>query len=253
MATAVPWDLSSGKEAVPVWCSLTRARVAPFEYEPRHSIPDSAPRFAEGCACEEARECLEDDCPCVQSYNGDGTLIDFDAPAYECADACDCPLGCSSRVVQRGLRLRLEVFDTGARGLGLRTLDPIPARCFVIQYVGRLVPPTDAIEIAHRYEQVGCNYLLVLRENQAGRSPIQTFIDAGSAGNAARFINHSCEPNLTPVAVRIGCPIPCVAFFATKSISADTELCFSYGSGAGKHRCLCGSALCTGVLPFDGF
>lgn len=253
MAAPPWWDVSGGKESVPVACSLPRERVSNFTYLSSVAIPDSVPRFAEGCACEDANECLLDECPCLQSYGPDRTLINFDDPVYECAEACDCPPECYSRNVQHGLRARLEVFDTGARGLGLRTLDPIASHSFVIQYVGRLVPPQDAAALAHSYEQAGCNYLLVLRENTAGRPPILTCVDAGTAGNAARFINHSCEPNLIPVAVRVGCPIPLVAFFATKPISAGTELCFSYGSGSGKHRCLCGAPSCRGVLPFDGF
>ena len=56
----------------------------------------------------------------------------------------------------------------------------------------------------------------------------ETFcIDARSYGNIARFINHLCEANLTPVKVFIDhqdLTFPRIAFFANRDIEADEEL-----------------------------
>jgi euchromatic histone-lysine N-methyltransferase len=57
-------------------------------------------------------------------------------------------------------------------------------------------------------------------------------IDARRYGNIARFINHSCEPNLIPVKVYVDhqdLKFPRIAFFAVRDIEANEELAFDYG------------------------
>lgn len=81
-------------------------------------------------------------------------------------------------------------------------------------------------------------------------------IDAKWYGNIARFINHSCGPNLKKVMVFCDTHdvrTPRVAFFALDQIPANTELCYDYdyqkGKVHGKHRdCLCGSSCCRQTL-----
>jgi len=100
--------------------------------------------------------------------------------------------------------------------------------------------------------------------------PILSLLALAPPGNAARFVNHSCDPNLLPLAVRTGSPIPRIGFFAARPIAAGEELCISYGctrsgdeAGGGSHGqggggeadgrrpCFCGAVTCCGVLPFD--
>ena len=56
----------------------------------------------------------------------------------------------------------------------------------------------------------------------------ETFcIDARQYGNVARFINHRCDSNLTPVKIFIDHQdliFPRIAFFANRDIEADEEL-----------------------------
>lgn len=247
------WDVSGGLEQIPVRCSLPRARLGTFTYITTLYSAVELPNLVEGCGCEEAEECEFDACPCPQSYNAGGKLENFDGPVYECGDNCSCPSSCTSRIVQRGLRHQLEVFDTGKRGLGLRTIAPIERHSFVVQYAGALLTLTEATAAAKHYDASGCNYLLILKENYGVKQPPHlTCIDAGAMGNAARFMNHSCDPNLASVAVRVGSPVPHVAFFACSDIAAGAELTISYGSSGGGHQsCLCDSAACRGKLPFD--
>lgn len=57
-------------------------------------------------------------------------------------------------------------------------------------------------------------------------------IDARRYGNIARFINHSCDPNLIPVKVYIDhqdLKFPRIAFFAARDIQINEELAFDYG------------------------
>nr|XP_053627663.1 histone-lysine N-methyltransferase EHMT2-like [Cherax quadricarinatus] len=81
----------------------------------------------------------------------------------------------------------------------------------------------------------------------------ETFcIDARGYGNIARFINHLCEANLTPVKVFIDhqdLTFPRIAFFANRDIEADEELGFDYGEKFWiikyKHfTCTCSSDKC---------
>ena len=94
-------------------------------------------------------------------------------------------------------------------------------------------------------------------------------------GNIGRYINHSCDPNLIMVPVRVSSMVPHLALFARKKIKEGEELCFDYGdmdrktsekcssltdfvgreavskSGIIRTTCLCRSANCVGVLPYD--
>jgi len=94
-------------------------------------------------------------------------------------------------------------------------------------------------------------------------------------GNIGRYINHSCDPNLIMVPVRVSSMVPHLALFARKKIKKGDELCFDYGdldretsskmslatddveseavskSGTNRTRCLCSSDNCVGVLPYD--
>jgi hypothetical protein len=75
------------------------------------------------------------------------------------------------------------------------------------------------------------------------------------AGNVARFINHSCEPNLLvqPV-LRPGDSglRYCVGLFAARDIPRGTELCYDYNyklNATGKvMACHCGAKKCRGRL-----
>ena len=87
-----------------------------------------------------------------------------------------------------------------------------------------------------------------------------TCIDATKFGNIGRFINHSCTPNLLPVAVRINNDIPHLAFFTNRDIAANEEITFDYAGGCNDNRtqpmkykikCLCNSQNCIGYLPYD--
>ena len=77
-------------------------------------------------------------------------------------------------------------------------------------------------------------------------------IDARRYGNIARFINHSCDPNLIPVKMFIDhqdLKFPRIAFFAVRDIDANEELAFDYGDKFWiiKYKsftCACRSSIC---------
>jgi len=103
------------------------------------------------------------------------------------------------------------------------------------------------------------NYVLTIKEwSPTKQAFVRTHIDSSLRGNFARFINHSCDPNLAVHAVRVDLMIPCAVLFAIRDINVDEELTFHYGSQNISPRenitlvqCKCGSSNCAGFLPYD--
>jgi euchromatic histone-lysine N-methyltransferase len=145
-------------------------------------------------------------------------------------------------VVQFGVRTRLQTFRTKGKGWGVRPLKDIPKGTFVCEYVGEII--TD-FEADRREDD---SYLFDL-DNRDGETYC---LDARFYGNVARFINHLCEPNLTPVKVFVDhqdLSFPRIALFANRDIKAFEELGFDYGEKFWviKYRwftCDCGSSSC---------
>ena len=196
------------------------------------------------CAC--APVC-GDSCTC--------SLMSISACSFECGPRCPCPASCPHRTVQRGVAIALEVYRTHTMGWGLRACSDLPAGTFVCSYIGEIIGKAEA---TRRYAEQALekrpNYIYAVKEHTAD-GVLVTRIDPQYTGNVARFINHSCEPNLRPQLVR-WCYVPAVAFFTLRPIPAREPLTFSYGdapeqTGPGSLPCRCGAASCRGSLPFD--
>ncbi|XP_077592922.1 histone-lysine N-methyltransferase EHMT1-like isoform X1 [Stigmatopora nigra] len=203
------------------------------------------------CVCKE--DCSSSLCMCGQLslrcwYDTDGCLLpEFcreEPPLiFECNHACSCWRTCKNRVVQNGLRTRLELFRTLKKGWGVRTLQDIPQGTFVCEYVGEII--TDA-EAEMRQND---SYLFSLDDKQ----PQDPYcIDARFYGNISRFLNHMCDPNLFACRVfttHQDLRFPHIAFFASENIKAGEELGFNYGDHFWEVKskvfnCECGSSKC---------
>uniref|UniRef100_A0A1I7S375 Histone-lysine N-methyltransferase SETMAR n=2 Tax=Bursaphelenchus xylophilus TaxID=6326 RepID=A0A1I7S375_BURXY len=217
----------------------------------------------EGCACTGTCT-FENGCNCLiykKNYNGSGRLIDeFNSinPVLECHDECKCDSECSNRLVGNGCKKKLDPFYDQIKGYGLKASESIYPKEFVIEYKGEVISEEEAWRRAKKYKDDGRehNYIYTINEHLEDRIQ-RTFIDATSFGGLARFINHSCSPNLTPVVVRCGRISPQLALFANKVINAGDELCYDYGSssdpvGGGK-KCHCGASDCRGFLPSGSY
>ena len=224
-----------------------------------------------GCSC---KECA-DDCPCVQrfgaSYNKDGTLqtqhlhSEGQKVMVECNRNCSCLKTCVNRVVQHGVNSRLELFWNSKKGHGVRTLEEISSGAFVCEYAGEVLSYEEAQKRSSLQTKADMNYIITV--NEFCRSGvIKTHVDPRYFGNIGRFLNHSCEPNLFMVPVRVDTEIPLLALFANRKIKVGQELTFHYGISSvseslnnseleGKDYtllpCYCGSQTCLGYLPFD--
>ncbi|XP_012884901.1 PREDICTED: histone-lysine N-methyltransferase EHMT1 isoform X2 [Dipodomys ordii] len=251
-------DIARGYERIPIPCvNAVDSEPCPtnYKYVSQNCVtsPMSIDRnitHLQYCVCVD--DCSSSTCMCGQLsmrcwYNKDGRLLpEFNMAEppliFECNHACSCWRNCRNRVVQNGLRARLQLYRTQDMGWGVRSLQDIPLGTFVCEYVGELISDTEADV---REED---SYLFDL-DNKDGEVYC---IDARFYGNVSRFINHHCEPNLVPVRVFMShqdLRFPRIAFFSTRLIQAGEQLGFDYGERfwdiKGKlFSCRCGSPKC---------
>uniref|UniRef100_A0A146LMZ4 Histone-lysine N-methyltransferase eggless n=1 Tax=Lygus hesperus TaxID=30085 RepID=A0A146LMZ4_LYGHE len=65
---------------------------------------------------------------------------------YECNQRCKCSSSCPNRLVQFPLSAKLQLFQTGKKGWGVRALHDLPKGSFVCTYVGVLLNEREANE-----------------------------------------------------------------------------------------------------------
>ncbi|NXS25012.1 SETMR methyltransferase, partial [Mystacornis crossleyi] len=231
-----------------------------------------------GCSCRRS-SCAVPRCPCLrrgENYSSSLRLRlaeqpeqRFSRPVFECNSLCRCGDGCQNRLVQRGLRLRLQVFRTERKGWGVRALEPIPGGSFVCEYAGEVLGSAEAHRRMRAQTAQEPNYIIAVREHLHDGRVMETFVDPTYVGNVGRFLNHSCEPNLFMVPVRVDSMVPKLALFAAADISAGEELSYDYSGrfrnlpGTSREHepleeenrlrkpCYCGSSMCASFLPWD--
>lgn len=229
-----------------------------------------------GCTCLSG-PCVPGTCSCVrqeENYDEDACLRGLGSaagcaqPVFECNALCPCPGHCRNRVVQRGLQLPLQVFRTADRGWGLRTLESIPKGRFVCEYAGEVLGFSEAQRRVRLQTVHDSNYVIAVREHVSRGQVMETFVDPARIGNVGRFLNHSCQPNLLMIPVRVDSMVPKLALFAARDISPQEELSYDYSGrflnqtgsedeerpedGKLRKPCYCGSGSCAAFLPYDG-
>ncbi|XP_022147802.1 histone-lysine N-methyltransferase SUVR3 isoform X2 [Momordica charantia] len=222
---------------------------------PDHLQTESASLvLASGCHCENCAD-SEFECPC-------SSLDGLEDVASECGPRCSCGLECQNRPTQRGISVRLKILRDEKKGWGLYADELIQEGSFVCEYAGELLTTGEARRRQKLYDAraLGGRFassLLVVREHlPSGNACLRINIDATQIGNVARFINHSCDGgNLATRLVRsAGVMLPRLCFYASRMITKDEELTFSYGDIRLKPeglKCFCGSSCCLGILPSE--
>jgi histone-lysine N-methyltransferase SETMAR len=150
-------------------------------------------------------------------------------PIFECNTRCSCdPSRCYNRVVQFGPNPNLEIIKTDSKGFGVICKTKLRSGEYVCEYAGEII---DAITARQRFaaDFQASNYILVLKEFGGSKVVSTTIVDPTVIGNIGRYLNHSCEPNLEMVPVRVDSAVPHLALFASKDIIQGEELCFDYG------------------------
>ena len=236
---------------------------------PLAELPDCTSYYP-GCECTSC--CCHASCICMcksqvtpaKHFYADGALdvskvpTNFMTPIYECNSNCVCDLNCANRVIQRGGLNCVEVFNTQTKGMGVRTSNPIKSGQFVIEFVGEVIRVTEGRKrLGNLTEKDSC-YIMLLKEHAGDLKTFITCIDATLKGNTSRFINHSCQPNLMLLPVRVNSIIPHLCLFSQRDIEIGEELTYDYSGGndlvvAEKKLtpCLCGSVNCRGFLPLQ--
>ena len=132
----------------------------------------------------------------------------------------------------------MELRRSAIHGLGGFARQDIPKGTRIIEYLGEKITNAEA---DRRYDDESMRrhhtFLFILND--------RTCVDAAFDGNEARFINHSCDPN-----VFIRCTPERAEFYARRRIRAGEELTCDYGESQhdGKLPCRCGAAKCRGFI-----
>ncbi|KAJ7529976.1 hypothetical protein O6H91_15G073500 [Diphasiastrum complanatum] len=252
-------DISRGKEGLRICVvnsvdTLTEVPAA-FEYGTSVRLPPQLEKgpAPEGCQC--VNGCSDPAvCCCIRRnggqlpYTGDKALVEIKNLVYECGQQCRCPPTCHNRVSQHGAKHRLEIFKKD-RGWGVRSWDSIPSGSFVCEYIGQVAVTDKTRKCTEQCDYVlrvdGLNqmiargvdvsmYLGEPAKNNVSEAVEGTMflIDAREYGNIARFINHSCSPNLYAQFVLYDhedLRFPHVMLFAMENTRPFTELTFDYG------------------------
>ncbi|XP_056157429.1 histone-lysine N-methyltransferase SETDB2 [Lampris incognitus] len=142
-------DLSRGTEPTPVELCPGEGGVRPedFRYRkdrwPHGCFLGRGPSLFDVC-CDCTDGCLNTKtCPCVnmttggRHYSHQRLTEPISSGLYECGPWCGCDRAlCQNRLVQRGIRVRLQVFQTSNKGWGVRCRDYLDAGTFVCTYAG---------------------------------------------------------------------------------------------------------------------
>ncbi|KAG0472542.1 hypothetical protein HPP92_014399 [Vanilla planifolia] len=278
-------DITSGKEKTPIPVVNTIDEDSPSSftyskemiYPPKYSSTPS-----KGCEC--IGGCTDSiKCACAVKnggelpFNGRGAIVQAKPLVYECGPSCKCPPTCHNRVSQHGIKFPLGVFKTRSMGWGVRSLSLIPSGSFVCEYVGELLKDEDAqkrtndeylFAIGNNYYDAALweglpNSIPELQKSMPSEevNEVNYTVDASIFGNVARFINHSCTPNLYAQNLLYDHgdkSMPHIMLFASEDIPPLQELTYHYNytidqvydsNGDIKQKiCLCGSIECTGRL-----
>lgn len=143
----------------------------------------------------------------------------------------------------RGRQFALR--SSSRHGRGVFAVRRIPWCTAIVEYTGELITHAEGDRRYPSVEgQAEHTFLLTLDDERV--------IDANVGGNAARYVNHSCEPNVEPI--RFGDRIWLVAI---RDIRPGEELAYDYAielderhTPAVKARfpCHCGSRRCRGSI-----
>ncbi|MEO0416123.1 MAG: SET domain-containing protein-lysine N-methyltransferase [Verrucomicrobiota bacterium] len=142
-----------------------------------------------------------------------------------------------------------EVRRSSIHGRGVFATADIPNETYIIEYLGEKV---DKDESDRR------GWAQLDKSKETGEAGVYIFtldddwdIDGNVPENAARLINHSCEPNCEAY-ICDGAIWIC----SIKDIEEGEELYFNYGfdlENYEDHPCLCGAACCPGFIAGEEY
>lgn len=138
---------------------------------------------------------------------------------------------------------KIAVRRSSIHGRGVFAVAPLPAEEEVIHYGGEVVD-WDELQARHEELEPGHTFLFDLGDGWV--------IDGGTKGNAARWINHGCEPNVEAVIDGHR-----VVITAVRDIEPEEELLLDYrltidteptDEDRERYACACGAESCRGTM-----
>jgi len=134
----------------------------------------------------------------------------------------------------RYARFRLRIGNSSIHRFGVFADERIPARRYVIEYVGERVNPPEAYRRTKKARET-----YVFRLDEFWR------LDGRVGGSGAEFVNHSCDPNL-----RTRITKGHIYYQSLRAIERGEELTIDYHfpKKAPKVPCRCGSPKCRGSI-----
>ncbi|KAI5895185.1 SET domain-containing protein, partial [Schizophyllum commune H4-8] len=196
-------------------------------------------------------------------YDAQGLLshdvLEYKGPVVECGERCTCSSDCENKVVRLNRTLPMRIEKTASKGWALFNADTIIRRG---EYIGTFAGELITVAEADRRERVNSHAFgldfwfldrTLWRRSVYLDSPLLTI-----TAQFTKYVNHSCDPNLTVVGVYTDhyIAVPRITFFANRTIHAGEELCISYvdtaddseeNSSIQYRDCRCNSAKCKGT------
>ena len=140
---------------------------------------------------------------------------------------------------------RIQVRRSGVHGKGVFALKPLKKGEVVIEYKGEVITWKEALR-RHPHDPTDPNHTFYFHIDDGN------VIDAKFGGNAARWINHACEPNCEADEIDGR-----VFIKALRTIKPGEELFYDYGliidekytpKLKKQFACHCGSKKCRGTM-----
>ena len=140
---------------------------------------------------------------------------------------------------------RIQVRRSGVHGKGVFALAPIAKGETVIEYVGEIITWPEALR-RHPHDPSDPNHTFYFHIDD------KRVIDANVGGNAARWINHACQPNCEADEVDGR-----IFIKARRALKPGEELFYDYGLVIDERytpklkkqfECRCGTRKCRGTM-----
>ncbi len=142
-----------------------------------------------------------------------------------------------------------EARRSGIHGRGLFASRDIPAGTPIIEYTGEKIDKEESnkrgwAQIDHAKATGDASVYIFTLDDQYD-------IDGNVPGNAARLINHSCDPNCEAYIENAS-----IWIAALRDIARDEELFYNYGfdlESYQDHPCHCGTKKCVGHIAGEEY
>ncbi|XP_030644438.1 histone-lysine N-methyltransferase 2B [Chanos chanos] len=160
------------------------------------------------------------------------------------ATSVELPMAMRFRHLKKTSKEAVGVYRSPIHGRGLFCKRNIEAGEMVIEYAGTVIRSvlTDKREKYYDSKGIGC-YMFRIDDFDV--------VDATMHGNAARFINHSCEPNCYSRVIHVDGQKH-IVIFALRKICRGEELTYDYKfpieDASNKLHCNCGARRCRRFL-----